>query len=230
MQEVEIIVVDDGSTDETQSMMLKEFPTVIVLQRPENLPPGGNACRNLGLDIAKGKYLLFLDSDDLMQPHSLAKILPILSQSDTFGYIAEGEYFAEETGPFGFKGPLTPLAYLQNQTKWPISAAFWHAATLKKHQLKFDNTLIHGQEWLWHMQCLGTDQPMRQLNIPCTLIRSHKGNKSRNQSHIYWSNLAKSRRKAFWYFLKKKPFSPTLQIQLLKHYMACALEPFRARI
>lgn len=224
------MVVDDGSTDDTQSMMHKDFPTVMFLQRPENLPPGGNACRNIGLDVATGKYLLFLDSDDLLHPQCLPKILPILRQSDIFGFIAEAVWFGEKSGPFGFSGPLTPMAYLQNQTKWAISAGFWHAATLKKHRLRFDNTLIHGQDWLWHMQCLGANLPIQRLNILCTLIRYHKGNKSWNQTRAYWSNLANARCKAFWYFLQKNPFSPSLLIQLSKHYLACVLESFRVSI
>ena len=69
----EAIVVDDGSTDETLAMLAEMSATygdkLTVLQQ-SNQGPG--SARNLGLQQAKGDYTVFLDSDDLLLPWSLA--------------------------------------------------------------------------------------------------------------------------------------------------------------
>jgi len=64
----ELLLVDDGSTDDTFEMMLK-YATVdkrIKVIRRDRLPKGGSTCRNIGLEKADGEYLIFFDSDDLI--------------------------------------------------------------------------------------------------------------------------------------------------------------------
>ena len=66
LREIEVICVDDGSTDNSLNI-LKEYQnkdTRIVVLTQENRSAG--AARNYGLSIAKGKYLSFLDSDDFL--------------------------------------------------------------------------------------------------------------------------------------------------------------------
>jgi len=71
LQEIEIILVDDGSSDKTPTL-LQQYKMadnrVEVITHPKNL--GLGAARNSGIDVAKGKYLFFLDSDDYIHPNS----------------------------------------------------------------------------------------------------------------------------------------------------------------
>ena len=67
-QDFELIVVDDGSIDDT-SKVVKEFPRVKYLTLKENY--GVSIARNEGLASAKGKYICFLDSDDLWDQKKL---------------------------------------------------------------------------------------------------------------------------------------------------------------
>ena len=69
-QDFELIVVDDGSIDDT-SKVVQEFPRVKYLALKENY--GVSIARNEGLASAKGKYICFLDSDDLWD-HKKLKI------------------------------------------------------------------------------------------------------------------------------------------------------------
>ncbi len=57
----EIIVVDDGSSDNTPVLMAESFPQCIYLQQPNR---GVSAARNRGIELATGDWLAFLDSDD----------------------------------------------------------------------------------------------------------------------------------------------------------------------
>ena len=67
-QNMEIILIDDGSSDNTVqicSRMATEDPRILLLTMEHG---GVSAARNKGLDTAKGKYIFFLDSDDVIHP------------------------------------------------------------------------------------------------------------------------------------------------------------------
>jgi glycosyltransferase involved in cell wall biosynthesis len=64
----ELIVVDDGSTDNTATIM-DSYVTderVIYVTRPTTIRKGAQGCRNYGFSLAKGEYVCFFDSDDLI--------------------------------------------------------------------------------------------------------------------------------------------------------------------
>jgi len=74
--QVEIIVVDDGSTDDTPQII--EALTDIVAIRQDNLGPA--AARNSGLVFARAPLIAFLDDDDLWMPHKLQRHLQLLEE------------------------------------------------------------------------------------------------------------------------------------------------------
>lgn len=66
----EVVVVDDGSSDETQALVIRRYPQVTYL-RQENR--GVSAARNYGIAAARGEWLALLDSDDEWSPHKLQR-------------------------------------------------------------------------------------------------------------------------------------------------------------
>lgn len=76
----EIIVVDDGSTDQTAARVEALTDDRIRLIRQTNR--GGSAARNTGIDAARGQFIAFLDSDDVWLPHHLSQALPLLTQGE----------------------------------------------------------------------------------------------------------------------------------------------------
>lgn len=62
IKDIEIIVVDDASEPPIKSEIYKEYDNIIFLRNDTALRPGG--ARNRGLDIARGEYVSFCDSDD----------------------------------------------------------------------------------------------------------------------------------------------------------------------
>lgn len=75
----EVIVVDDGSTDRSLER-LQEFGDTITVATQKNQGPG--AARNHGLEIAKGKYIQFMDSDDLASRNKISSQVTRLQQAN----------------------------------------------------------------------------------------------------------------------------------------------------
>lgn len=67
----EIIVIDDGSTDNTKEVLEKYKDQITIIESPNN--KGVSAARNIGIDAAKGDWITLLDSDDLWEKDKLAK-------------------------------------------------------------------------------------------------------------------------------------------------------------
>ena len=69
----ELIIVDDGSTDASQDIVKRHSANddrIHLIIRTKD-PKGANHCRNIGLDTAKGKYICFFDSDDLIPEYAI---------------------------------------------------------------------------------------------------------------------------------------------------------------
>lgn len=74
----EIIVIDDGSTDDTAQQLARQFPSIKVLQQNN---AGVSAARNAGINIASGDWIALLDSDDVWHSNKLEQQLTALQQN-----------------------------------------------------------------------------------------------------------------------------------------------------
>lgn len=94
-QNYEIIVFDDGSTDDTKSVIQPYIESgKIKYIYQENMGPG--AARNRGIEIAEGDYVAFLDADDVWLPNFLEQSVNTLSQNIHAGFVYSGNYFVDE--------------------------------------------------------------------------------------------------------------------------------------
>jgi glycosyltransferase involved in cell wall biosynthesis len=79
LREVEVLVVDDASTDDTAAVVAAiEDPRVRLLRHDRNR--GGSAARNTGIEAARGRYVAFLDSDDEWHPAKLERQVATLEE------------------------------------------------------------------------------------------------------------------------------------------------------
>ena len=95
-RDLEVIVVDDASTDDTADLLAATFGARI---RVERLPfnHGRSTARNVGWALARGEFVAFLDSDDLWLPEKLARQVPHFDRPE----IVLSHTWAAKVDPFG---------------------------------------------------------------------------------------------------------------------------------
>ena len=98
----EVVVVNDGSTDKTQNILEKlqsQFPKLKIYYHKNFENKGRSASRNLGIKMANGNYIAFLDADDFYLPNRFLndeKVFKISDKADGF-YNAIGVHFYRDT-------------------------------------------------------------------------------------------------------------------------------------
>lgn len=94
-KDFEIIVVDDGSSDNTEQLIKKKYGRNVKYLYQENR--GAPAARNRGIKKAQGKYLVFLDADDWFHDSNLKKKKTLLDSKPEFGWVySDCQYVLED--------------------------------------------------------------------------------------------------------------------------------------
>jgi glycosyltransferase involved in cell wall biosynthesis len=105
----EIIIVDDGSTDKTVEVA-KSAQSRAQIHTQEN--QGVVAARNRGVSLAKGKYICFVDSDDIVLPERFAKQVALLDGDAKLGLVFADaliiDSIGKQIGKFGDVYPVVP--------------------------------------------------------------------------------------------------------------------------
>ena len=157
----ELILVDDGSPDNCGSLCdayaRKDGRIRVVHKRNGGL----SDARNAGLDVASGKYIYFLDSDDSIQPHLLETLVPYLEQgADLVAFSLQGFYDdgtvlppgIRQTGDFVTDTPEKRMQFyhrvlLQGKIGWEAWSRIFVRDKIERYGLRFaDNRKIFAED------------------------------------------------------------------------------------
>lgn len=176
----EVIVVDDGSEDETIEMLESLTDERIRFIKRDSMPSGAPACRNIGAENAQGEYLIFLDSDDLLLPHALMNRAKMMQQNPELNFASYvGEMFVSSPGDQGVlwnipRGRADFDRFLGLDVSWQTSGPIWRADFF--HRIgAWDESLACGQDSELHLRalsytpnyqyCAETDYAIRADNV-----------------------------------------------------------------
>ncbi|WP_170467429.1 glycosyltransferase family 2 protein [Ruegeria arenilitoris] len=153
MQDFEVLCVDDGSIDGTREI-LDRFADCDARFVPVNGPAKGvSAARNLGLSLAQGKYILFLDADDLLHAKALQFYANALAESGAAGAVA-GVQRINSKGEEINGADNRLLVPSENQLGALLRKNYivnGGALALKADAVRqsggYDEDLVHGEDW-----------------------------------------------------------------------------------
>ncbi len=162
-QDWECIVVDDGSTDNTEEILSaysNKDSRFYYYKRPDNRTKGANACRNYGFEKSKGTYIKWFDSDDILYPDFLEKQVRILEEDPELDFCACLAEDFTEGSPIKtvFRANRTPkedvlTAYLTKNHYFFTGSPLWRRTILEDKAL-FDEELANSHETDFHFRML----------------------------------------------------------------------------
>lgn len=193
---IEVIVIDDGSTDESLGAIAHLAGRVTIESQPNQ---GAPVARNRGIAIAKGKYLLFLDSDDWLTPDGVAALVEASEKiGDRKRIIFGSQFHADHAGtvyprtesPWLTPGAPTPRSWIL--LDGPRITCPLHRRSEVIAVGGFQEDLPAGQDYHFHRQLLEAGAVFSYINVPIFCQRHHSaahriGNKPK--SYLYFSNI-----------------------------------------
>ena len=178
----ECIIVDDRSSDNTVSVVSDYMKTDARFQffaRPKYKIKGANSCRNIGFEKAKGEFINWFDSDDIMHPDFLKLKLEALVNNPSLDFCAcvsstfKTDYKLSEAinRPFVMHSINYVEDYLINGLYFYTPSPLWSYEFLKDKVL-FDETLHRSQESDFHFRMLTHQPKYTYLNRVLFYIRT----------------------------------------------------------
>lgn len=166
----ECIIVDDGSTDKTEEMVLsfsnadKRFQ---FFKRPENRTKGPNSCRNFGLEKSKGEFIQWFDSDDFLFENALETYLNNFDEA-TDVVIAKLERIEYETGRnFGsniiFSENLID-DYFTGNVSFYVCGPMWKKSFLVQQPELFDESIQNLDDWDFNLRMIYANPRIKFLD------------------------------------------------------------------
>ena len=201
---LEIIAVDDGSTDDSLKLLKTIKNSKVKLFSKTN--GGASSARNLGIRKSTGKYLLFVDSDDEVDKTFIEKLVHEIERPNTALAVTAVHYKKLDLATFE-DVYLNPFPYRdgeENKTfvlrsllvdgrMYPAFNKIFHADAIRKHKIFFDESWDFAEDTKFVLDYLNyTSGQIRFVLKPLSIYNSGTATSSVKKTGIIWSNWQKS--------------------------------------
>ncbi len=193
--DMEVIVVNDGSTDNTQEVSSRYHGKITFIEQPNG---GCSTARNAGLNVASGEYIAFLDSDDSLLPGSLLVRAQYLDNHPEVGMVCGDviEMYNERDQrlkSLRINPPKKPGNFRWETIEFCATTS---SVMVRKPCFvktgNFETTLRQGQDWhMWVRLALHAN--MVYLTLPLAFYRVHQSNVTLDIARVNHYNRIASR-------------------------------------
>lgn len=200
----ECIIVDDGSTDETENIILEycsKDKRIQFFKRPVHLQKGANSCRNYGFTLAKGDYINWFDSDDIMKPTFLEE--KVKAFTDKCDAVVHRNNYANynltefRDSKFTYdNGKSLFYNYAMERIELQTCSFMWKRSYLEDKML-FDETIMRYQDNEFHIRMLALNPKLKIIDQVLATIKSGDGHESQISAKV---NLTKKKLYDVFYY------------------------------
>lgn len=228
----EAVCVNDGSTDHSLSI-LEEYASRDIRITVISQPNGGlSAARNTGMNAAKGDYVIFLDSDDWLEPDALKTLSENLHGEDLLCF--NGRRFFEDSGQYEKADNLLPETYQSGWDYYSHNALYhrkfafvcvvlrcYRRAYLLSHDLGFKTGIFHEDNLFTPLACFYAGKASVITNVLYNYrVRSRSIMTSRSLQH--WKDLIGTANELSEFFIPQKGVEKKTIYQALTHHYQVA--------
>lgn len=222
----EIIIVDDGSTENIKKVLDEKYGNEPRIKYFHKKNEERGAARNFGLKEAKGDFAVFFDSDDFMKPNYLEILHKIISENPGVKLLA-AKYNYDNNGKTENHPVLQALAegwYDQDLFLKGNILACNYCIRIKDHNYKLfppERELASMEDWLFLLENLSNEKIFITNEVGVTMRQHDERSMSNNQKVII------ARRKATDWALNKLTLSPSKKKTLIawSHYF-CGIHEY----
>mgnify|MGYP003290330313 CR=1 FL=1 len=194
----ECIIVNDGSSDNTEEVALeycKQDDRFVYLPKQNG---GLSSARNAGLDAAKGDYVQFLDSDDIILPRKIEKQVQSLENDDVDVCVCHHSMFTtdiNQTWENKFSQSVYDLTYQGFMYNWgenfviAIHSGLFKRAFIEQYNLRFDEKVGALEDWLFWVGLVRSGAKFSELQDKLSLYRVHTSSMTQNKIHMQKNRL-----------------------------------------
>ena len=184
----EVIIVDDGSTDNTRQVIENKYGSDTRVRYFQKINEERGAARNYGLQKASGDYAVFFDSDDWMQPHYLDTLKNVIADHP-------GIFLLAAKYNFNNGGKIEDQHELQRLAKGWYDRDFFlkgnilacnYCVRIADHGYKFfpeERELAAMEDWLFLLLNMGSEKIYLEDKI-CVTMRQHDERSMQNNQKV----------------------------------------------
>ncbi|MGC9318930.1 MAG: glycosyltransferase family 2 protein [Armatimonadota bacterium] len=180
---IEIVVVDDGSSDDTAEVVRREHPDAVLVQQANK---GLSGARNSGVRASSGEYLAFLDADDLWAPTKIERQLGALLGNPEFDWVGTNAVVEIGSRSYPHGPPWRPRLFELSLPEVlgypgemrPVGSSIMFSTEVFWDVGGYDEELAFAEDMDLFCRLLAAGHRLLYLNEPLYIIHKHPGSHS----------------------------------------------------